>query len=279
MNKQVCVVIPVYKPLSQLDANEQRSWHQCLRVLGHRPIYLACPTTLDSAAYLAAAHAQGVSCQVTAFAPAAFASIDGYNRLMLSRQFYRRFAQHDYLLLYQLDAYVFEDELNKWCALGYSYVGAPWFEGFLPASEETPLWQVGNGGFTLRRVAHCLRVLQTFAVARSWSLVLENHAPNAAPSLVKRSYLRAKYFLLGNNTHWLLNDFHRYRASYQEDYFWGVVCQEKFDWYRVPTPQEALAFSFEVAPSRMYVLNQQKLPMGCHAWEKHEPEFWTTFIK
>lgn len=278
MDKQVCVVIPVYKDFSGLDENELISWQQCLRVLGNRPIYLACPHTLATASYLAAASKQGVACQVVTFADGFFATIDGYNRLMLSRHFYQCFDEYHYMLIYQLDAFVFKDDLTYWCAQGYSYVGPPWFKGYLPAAESPELWQVGNGGFALRKVADCLRVLQTFAIARAWLQVIKEHSPTGKPGVIKHIYLLAKYLALGNNTHWLMNDFHRYRSLHQEDYFWGVVCKEKFPWYRVPTPQQALAFGFEVAPSIMYELNARQLPMGCHAWEKHELHFWQPFI-
>ena len=30
------------------------------------------------------------------------------------------------MLIYQLDAYVFKDELLNWANKGYDYIGAPW---------------------------------------------------------------------------------------------------------------------------------------------------------
>lgn len=30
-------------------------------------------------------------------------------------------------MIYQLDAWVFNDELSSWCSLGYDYIGAPFF--------------------------------------------------------------------------------------------------------------------------------------------------------
>ena len=36
---------------------------------------------------------------------------------------------------------------------------------------------------------------------------------------------------------------------------------------------------FELEPRYLYNLNQKKLPFGCHAWEKHEPDFWKNHIK
>ena len=249
-----------------------------MKVLKNYPIFLVCPTQLSVASYLADAQQHGVNCQASTFASYFFADIDGYNRLMLSQQFYARFQAYEYLLLYQLDAFVFRDDLLAWCTRGYSYIGAPWFEGYVPGNDSAKLWAVGNGGFTLRRVADCLRVLSTFAVARPWAAVIKEHSPSRSPGFLRQAYLAARYLLIGNNTHWLFNDFYRYRQSHQEDYFWGVVCPAIFLWYKVPTPHKALAFAFEAEPSRMYTLNHQQLPMGCHAWEKYEPQFWAPFI-
>ena len=71
---------------------------------------------------------------------------------MLSSEFYRRFSKFEYILIYQLDAFVFKDQLNYWCKKGYDYIGAPWFEGFHLTKTGVNIIGVGNGGFSLRRV-------------------------------------------------------------------------------------------------------------------------------
>lgn len=55
-----------------------------------------------------------------------FKGIAGYNRLMMSPEFYETFAQWEYILIYQTDAWVFSDRLSEWCSKGYDYIGAPW---------------------------------------------------------------------------------------------------------------------------------------------------------
>lgn len=62
---------------------------------------------------------------------------------MLTKEFYLRFRQWEYLLIYQLDAYVFQDELMDWCNKGYDYIGAP----FLKLNREVDWNNCGNGGF------------------------------------------------------------------------------------------------------------------------------------
>lgn len=274
----VCVVIPVYKAFINLKDYELISWFQGINVLRARTFCLACPATLDVSGYTRELDKQGIQYELQRFPAAAFTDIDAYNKLMLSKAFYQRFASYDYILTYQLDALVFRDDLAHWCGLGYSYVGAPWFEGFNPGPETARLWKVGNGGFTLRKVASCLRVLNTFSsiwtqpeVVKWYFRYGRKRGLQSLPKIIKR-------LVLGNNTHWLFNDFYLLREKFQEDYFWGVVCSEKFDWYKVPAPEEALKFSFEVSPRRMYALNDFQLPTGCHAWEKYDPDFWKPFI-
>ena len=279
MPKEICIVIPAYKTFEQLNQDELISWHQCLRILSKYPIYIAGPAKLAADGYIASAREKNAVCQFIAFTDTYFNSVSGYNSLMLSHGFYQKFKQYNYMLLYQLDCFIFKDELHKWCAQGYSYVGAPWFEGYEPKNGRGNLWKVGNGGFSLRNVQDCLRVRHTFSLLKSWSAVIEKHKTFNRLAGLRGIYHLSKSLIAGNNTHWLLNDAAYYDWLYQEDYYWGVVCDEQFDWYKVPTPKQALKFGFEVAPSIMYALNDNHLPMGCHAWEKYEPQFWQPFIE
>jgi hypothetical protein len=47
---------------------------------------------------------------------------------MLSIDFYKRFRDYKFILIYQLDAYVFRDELEYWCEQDYDFIGAPLIE-------------------------------------------------------------------------------------------------------------------------------------------------------
>jgi hypothetical protein len=62
---------------------------------------------------------------VESFPKRYFENIEGYNELLLSASFYERFLDTKYILIYQLDAFVFKDELQEWCDKGYDYI-APW---------------------------------------------------------------------------------------------------------------------------------------------------------
>ena len=141
------VVIPVYK--TTLTKSEQSSLMQALHVLGTHEICLVGPKELDLSVYLLAFEQVGKELLYEAFNPGYFRNVSGYNTLLLSRCFYERFSSFDYMLIYQLDAWVFRDELDSWCNKGYDYIGAPWLKLNRELDEENS----GNGGFSLRKIA------------------------------------------------------------------------------------------------------------------------------
>ena len=80
---------------------------------------------------------------------------------MLSCEFYRRFEKYEYILIYQLDAFVFSDQMQYFCKLGYDYIGAPWLHGIFNYVDSSHyLWNVGNGGLSLRKVPSFIRILE-----------------------------------------------------------------------------------------------------------------------
>ena len=118
--KQIAVIIPVYK--TSLDAYERISLDRTIEVLGKHDIYIVHPEDLDTG-FLTELYP---NLKFRAFPPEYFKGIMGYNRLMLSEEFYSAFSDYEYILICQSDAYIFRDELNDWCEAGYDYVGAPW---------------------------------------------------------------------------------------------------------------------------------------------------------
>ena len=144
----VCIVIPVYKTL--LSDSESQSLKRCFDILGNYPIFFVCPDSLDLGLYQRIAKKE---IKIERFADKYFRGIGGYNELMVLREFYQRFDKYEYLLIYQLDAFVFDDQLSAWCQKGYYYIGAPWFH------ETKMRVKSGNGGFSLRKVAKFVKAL------------------------------------------------------------------------------------------------------------------------
>ena len=240
--KPVAVIIPVYQ--TNLNPGEEISLQQCVRVLGGHPLILVKPAHLSVDGLTNTYPAL----RVEAFADAYFADIQGYNRLLCSDQFYARFAEYEYILICQLDAFVLRDELLNWCRRGYDYVGAPQFADLRPTPPEnrslremiSPFlqWPLLNGGFSLRRVAACRRLLRVYyRFFRFW--------PGNEDSFFSLHYPRLLPF------RWLM---------------------------RLPAPKEALAFAVEYNPAQSVILNNNQLPMGGHAWEKYDLDFWRPLL-
>ena len=148
--KQVAVVIPAYK--TTLSETERISLFQAFHILGTYKIYFAVPQWLQ-AEYLGDA-------SIERFPNSFFEDIAGFNRLLLSKDFYSRFDKYKYILIYQPDAFVFSDSLIDFCNLGYDYIGAPWLTGMRKRVDDTYVYaNVGNGGFSLRNVQGTIRLL------------------------------------------------------------------------------------------------------------------------
>ncbi len=262
--KSLCAIaIPVYKP--HMDASEKISFSRCVHVLGGRDIYLVTYPELDCSAYEEIALAAGVTLKKKLFGKSCFTDVASYNRLMLDKRFYLGFSDYDYLLIYQLDAYVFSDGLDDWCARGFDYVGAPWFDGFATA-ESGRLYTVGNGGFSLRRVAYFTGLLTSSGGVFGFS-----NLPSDKGLIPKLKFLAGGY----NRIDSLIS-----RNTLNEDHFYCIFLSNSRFAPRLPSPREAAEFAFEQSPSYLYRLIGNKLPMGCHAFEKYEyTTFWHDKIK
>lgn len=263
----VTVVIPLYR--TALSEIERWALERNLSLLKpERDIAVVCPEGLDLSPLESVLGIAAGRCRVERFNPQFFAGRVGYNRLMLSTELYTRFARSRYVLILQTDVVLFADELDRWCAAGYDYIGAPW----LPARGEvegwnvlarasyalrrrlsrlrggfSPMqlkWKVGNGGFSLRRVEAMLDVATRH---------------------------RAE-----------IDDLDHNRVENFEDVVLSVRAAEQ--WHeplRVPDAATAAQFAIESHPAMAMRINGGRLPMGAHAfyrrrnrafWQKRLPE-------
>lgn len=263
--KQAAVLIPLYQPVP--SANEEKALLNLLNRLSE-DVILCCPESMDAGHIQNLAILQGRELLVQRFADEHFSSVRSYNLLMLSEDFYQRFEPYEFVLIHQLDGWVFGDHLREWCDKDYDYIGAPWFFRFGDATEKSRMlpW-AGNGGFSLRRIDAMLRVIQKI---------------QRPPNMRERFLLlwlcerRLKFRLLRKL---LLQPLDSALNYYRELDIWEdqVYAILHNDMIQVASPEVSRGFAFEVNPKRLYRENQHKLPFGCHAWEKFEPEFWRTF--
>ena len=246
----VKVIVPVYR--DRLDPYERISLEQNRRVLGAYPFVFIHPAGLDISSLLQ----EFPGCGEEVFDDAFFRDIAGYNRLMMSADFYRRFSDTDYLLICQLDAYVFRDELADWCSGGYDYIGAPWPVPLLFRLPLLKQWRkrfhsrwrtekdfkVGNGGFSLRKISKFRYI--THKYKDRFSALTSDTAP-----------------------------------FYPEDTLLLYELQGTSDALKKPSFDTALHFAFEENPKWAYKRIGNRLPFGCHAW--YHPayaRFWKSFV-
>jgi hypothetical protein len=239
MSRSCAVVIPIYRKV--LEPLEEFSLDYSLaKLVAHEAIFIA-PKSLDLS-YYASRYPQA---RLALFEDEFFASIKGYNRLLLNPGFYETFIAYEFMLILQTDAIILRDDLNTWCAAPYDYVGAPWpdaleisinldaFNGNLAKVVKT---QVGNGGLSLRRNRKCIGLIREF--------------PEATQMFI--------------------------HTGSSEDIFFSIMGNQSLD-FLIPNDRVAGLFSLEVRPEYYYALNGNRPPMGGHAWWKQMP-FWRQFL-
>lgn len=247
----VNVLVPIYRP--QLSESDRISLTQTCRMLAAYPITVIHPEGMDTSAI----GQEFPMLAFRAFNTAYFADIKGYNRLMLASEFYAAFADFKYILIAQLDVFIFRDNLAEWCLRDYDYVGAPWLQRrvyTLPVIAQllrlykriTHLrgrltrfdryGKVGNGGLSLRKVESHLRVIR------------EQEAD------VYR-------FAVTHNREHLHN----------EDTFWAMMPCD----FHYPSEEEAIRFAYDKYPELSFKRSHGTLPFGCHGWTKSKNRvFW-----
>ena len=259
----VCVVIPVCA--DNPTPYELISFKQCFAILSKHPIKVIAPEGLNLNRY----HAVVKDFDTFFIDPKWQANILSYNKLKLSQFFYNLFAAYDFLLTYELDAFVFNDELEAWCNKGYDYIGAPWFEGY--TSPNSKLIGVGNSGFSLRKIAPVKKGVKQIQYKPAHQHILGR---------------RKKYrYAIMSIYYALFKKFIKENITIQKTWFLfedRVICDELplIDKnFKIAGTSEAYRFSFETNPALLYTFNNNKLPFGCHAWWRYDLGFWKPFIE
>ena len=142
--RDVLIGIPVYK--SELSELEKIALEQLKKILYNYKIVFIAPYSLKII--------YEKSFQTICFSDKYFVNRESYSELLLSDFFYKQFTDYEYLLIYQLDAFVFKDELIKFCNMGYDYIGAP------VVGNDWRFFHVGNGGLSLRNIPRSLAMVK-----------------------------------------------------------------------------------------------------------------------
>lgn len=259
MTPNAAVIIPFYKP--EQSRYEEISLRQCVKVLGQRyPLIAIKPERLEATKLPAGLN------EVISFNDAYFRDVRGYSRMMLSEDFYRTFlGKYDYLLIHQLDAFVFRDELDHWCKKGYDYIGAPWLR-----EKDYPDWVKAAKSVLINRYHIRFNIKLPDSHIPSY-IQFENQVGNGGFSLRRVE----KFHSICQGHKKLIDHYNEHSAHhhFNEDVFWSIEVNRYRRRVKKPSYRKALRFSIENLPEKAFRLTEGRLPFGCHAWDLHT-DFW-----
>lgn len=151
--KKCIIGIPVYS--SSLSDSEKLSLNQLCKIIGHTyEICLICPNNMDIKEYVNITYNNDVYLSFLFCNPEYFKSTETYSYLCETVDFYGCFSDYEYLLIYQLDGWIFTNFLEYYINLGVDYIGSPWKKGAFGFNQDS----VGNGGISLRRVQKFIEI-------------------------------------------------------------------------------------------------------------------------
>ncbi len=266
--KDVAVVVPLSSRETLTEAEEISLRH--LRTYLHRyDKYFVAPKKLS----LDKIDITGF--EIIRFADKFFGSVRAHNKLMTNHRLYRSLSQYKFILVYHLDSLVFSDQLIEWCEKDYDFIAPPWFSTELNWIDTSG---VGNGGFSIRKVDSFIRLYSS--KENYWMEPHEFAGKVAArvpiPVINKLVYHASRQMSKIK----LLNNVRVHRYYYLdiqdrgEDIFVSLYGKHYLPDFKIPTPEKALEFAFEVNPRKCYEMNNNKMPFGCHAFERYDLSFW-----
>lgn len=250
---EVCVVIFIYS--NNIKQEERVAIDHNLHVLRNYPCRFVYPTGFDIQP-LHQAYPWVDLLEVSDEWLGLKNGIAGYNKMMLSEEFYKLFDDYEYIFICHSDAWIFRDELSQWCRKGYDLVAAPW--PTRPRYKHFPLKQILRLRILLKpkhKILHC----QQFGRIGNGGLCLRKIEKFREACVTYK------------------DEIDYYNSNPQEtneDSFWAIIPKD----FNVPTEEEALHFAFDAKPKLAYELNHHNLPMGCHGFNKPSRfEFWRPF--
>lgn len=184
--KKVIVVIPVY--LDKLPYDDEMCVKRYLEILSDEDIVFIAPEKINQSWYKETFG----NIKFVLFEDKFFTGTKGYNHLLLDTKFYKTFLDYEYMLIAQTDACIWsnKNELQRFILADYDYYGAPWI-------PERRIWEwiwerkngrlhfrlckkkgqglvMGNGGFCLRRISQCIRLIDEYRWRKCYWFIKRN---------------------------------------------------------------------------------------------------------
>jgi hypothetical protein len=261
MNINPVIVIPVHKIIPTKE--EVISLIQCQKILGHRNLLIIATLGLDLTIYkniLPNAKELRVD-------PKWMASIEAYNRMMISPFIYKAIKDYSHVLIHEPDAIVLSDELDYWCSQDYDYIGAPWFQGHNSALPDASLIGVGNFGLSLLNISKALNIMTSKKRWYPYKSVFQDLLYG-----LKGDLNRLSNGIKGIGIGGKLRGAGKLYLQHC-DIFWCELVPAFEKDFKIASVNSAIFFSWEVLPQRCLQLTNGKFPFGIHAWAKYDFDF------
>lgn len=194
-----------------------------------------------------------------------FESIDGYNKLLKSLNFYRTFNNYNFILIAQTDAWIFGSSRDLTYFYQYDYSGAISYYNNEPHGF--------NGGLSLRNVQSSIEALKSWKNFEKPSEILRRHFPAGQLPKLHKFGAVVLDLLFRKRIHGRLNFF----IKCNEDLFWSVLVPKAIPGYKVIAPEDAVKFSWEHNCENL--IKAHDLPFGCHGWWNYNFDFWKDIIE
>lgn len=266
------VVVPAYRE-TMMDW-ERFAFVNNLERLAKYPFALVVPESLDCREYLTLAP----SVTIHRFPNAYFASVDGYSLLCLSKHFYETFRPFNAILICQLDAFVFEDQLEYWLARKFSYIGGAVAKSDQESGQVIRWIGSQNGGFSLRNIDSHLQVLDSQIKINCKAIDFALYCDMLGTTLdidnsaLHKLKIRLQSLIAQARQGFLHMSSQEYIASRQpgciaEDQFWSRFAPFYHADFKMAPLQEAQHFSVQFGLEQTVPMFQKKMPFGCHGRE------------
>lgn len=152
MCSDIVIVIPVY--YNQFSYFEKISLQQTIKILSNYDMYFVIPHSLEISNDIVQPDIKIISVK-----DEYMSSIDNYSEMLCTEEFYELFDNYDYMLIAQIDTFIFEDRLQYFCEKKYDYIGAPWpYTVRVYDNKNVYVPDVGNGGLSLRNIKKHIEV-------------------------------------------------------------------------------------------------------------------------
>lgn len=263
-DKKTCVIIPIYK--DSFTELEELTFYRNIKVLINRDIILIGPPDLENHLLFLSKNIRHGKIKI--FDKKYFnGHIRDGSRLFMNKEFYQSFIDYDFMLICHFDAIVFYDNIDYWASNGFDNIGSPLFH-----NHGGTIYDVRkglNGGFCLRNIKTCLRVLNNVNFSYSdlgtlWRM---------EEKILWKIFRVFRDGLLFNFN----NKF--FKPVINEDMFWSVIAPNKYLWFKSAKFEDAIYFAFEENARLLFKLNNNTYPMGMHGWWKFDKEFASELIE